>query len=872
MREGEDRSVAERLRDELRAGLARRGLSVTQLERRSGLRHTTVSNALNRCDQLPSERTVAALAKALGMDDGPLLELRRSATSVNEAERAEKIVRPGIPISQCDPIDLEVHPAGDGMRDAVATMPGYVRREHDEQLAQVVARATSGQSAMVVLVGTSSAGKTRACWEAIQPLADTGWRLWHPFDPTRAEAALAEVQRVGPRTVVWLNEAQHYFDAGERLAAALHTLLTDAKCAPVLILGTLWPEFDQAYASFPQPGHADRFARTRELLAGRRVTVPDAFDKNALQAAAELAEAGDRLMADVLEREHGGQIAQHLAGAPELLRRYRDAHAPAKALLQVAMDARRLGVSLHLPLGFLAHAALGYLPAHEAERLEEDWLESALAELAQPVHGNLAPLRRIREIPNYGTPGSGQEVVTAPAGPLYRLADFLEQHGRQERGAMCPPASFWHGAYTSFTDDEVLMSLGRAAENRFRFQWADAFYRRVADAGDLNALESLADLQARLGNDDAVEQFARRAAEGGDVTILLGIAQTFATCAESERALRVYQAAADAGSAEALRCLGELKEWAGEYEEAELLYGRAIGAGDTAALAYMARIRRRERDLDGAQALRDQLVSTVGSAMVVAQVGKALERTGDVEAAELLYRRNIGWRTPAIILLRLARIREEAGDCDEAEELAWRSVVENFSTITLLSLARMRERSGNMEGAEVLYRQIVDPHANAALLRVAEMRVNAEMPVLRLYEAAASANTLKRLADLRRRRGEIADAHHWYQRAVDAGSNMALLEIAEMAEARGDAVAAKAAYARVKNSRNGAALVALVLRRERAGYEDEAEEIARSAADDGAQDVLTRLALVRAKAGDPSAAALLRYGLEPDGRICEPWW
>ena len=37
-----------------------------------------------------------------------------------------------------------------------------------------------------------------------------GWRLWHPFDPTRAEAAQEDLHRVEPHTVVWLNEAQHY--------------------------------------------------------------------------------------------------------------------------------------------------------------------------------------------------------------------------------------------------------------------------------------------------------------------------------------------------------------------------------------------------------------------------------------------------------------------------------------------------------------------------------------------------------------------------------------------------------------------------------------------------------------------------------------
>ncbi|MFD0602147.1 transposase [Streptomyces aureus] len=94
---------------------------------------------------------------------------------------------------------------------------------------------------MVVLAGTSSTGKTRACWEAVQPLAPSGWRLWHPFDPTRAEAALSDLHRVRTRTVVWLNEAQHSLGnpgEGERIAAALHTLLVRPERGPVLVLGS----------------------------------------------------------------------------------------------------------------------------------------------------------------------------------------------------------------------------------------------------------------------------------------------------------------------------------------------------------------------------------------------------------------------------------------------------------------------------------------------------------------------------------------------------------------------------------------------------------------------------------------------------------
>ena len=139
---------------------------------------------------------------------------------------------------------------------------------------------------MVTLVGGSSTGKTRACWEAIHAETDgkkllEGWRLWHPFDPTRPEAALAGLDEIGPRTVVWLNEAQHYLltggsDRGDRVAARLRRLLTDPERAPVVVLGTLWPIYWDTLTHNPAHERAqfDPHAQARQLLAGTQIVVP----------------------------------------------------------------------------------------------------------------------------------------------------------------------------------------------------------------------------------------------------------------------------------------------------------------------------------------------------------------------------------------------------------------------------------------------------------------------------------------------------------------------------------------------------------------------------------------------------------------------
>ncbi|MGW1766103.1 helix-turn-helix domain-containing protein, partial [Streptomyces sp. NPDC002073] len=511
---GQNAALAE-LRKRLRAGMARMRLKQTDLAQRAGLGRTTVSEALSPAKPAPSPETVMALARALQLATAELLELLRSAVEDTGARSV-----PGRLIGEWDPHDLEVHPAGPG--DAAAgpgrpgsrTLSGYVQREHDRVLAGVVEEAAAGRSGAVVLVGSSSAGKTRACWEAVQPLAERGWRLWHPFDPTRAQDALQDLPRVAPRTVVWLNEAQHYLGdraAGERIAAAVHRLLVSVECGPVLVLGTLWPEYAARYTALPTAGEEDPHSRVRELLAGRVLTVPESFDAPALAAAAVLAEGGDRLLADALSRAGtDGRIAQDLAGAPELLNRYRHATPAAAALLDVAMDARRLGVGLHLPHGFLTDAAPDYLTDTDYDQLTDDWAEQAFAELATPVHGKQAPLRRSipRALRRPSAPAPSSAVHgTAPSttGPVFRLADYLEQHGRTARRHLCPPASFWHAAHTHLTNADALGNLTRAAENRHRLQWAHALRQRAADHGNTDALHDLAVMREEAGDREGAE-------------------------------------------------------------------------------------------------------------------------------------------------------------------------------------------------------------------------------------------------------------------------------------------------------------------------------------------------------------------------------
>ncbi|MET7312783.1 helix-turn-helix domain-containing protein [Streptomyces sp. NPDC005571] len=617
------------LRRRLDAGRAQDQLNQTQLAKQAGLGRTTVSQALSPRGGVPSVDTVAALARVLKLPLGELLELQRAAAEESGTTTGQE-VGPGRPISQWDPHELEVHPAGPGdaasspAMPAVRALPGYVPREHDRVLDNAVRDAAAGRSRIVVLVGTSSTGKTRACWEAVQPLAAKGWRLWHPFDPTRAEAALEDLHRVGPRTVVWLNEAQHYLGdraAGERIAAALHRLLVDEERGPVLVLGTLWPEYAAEYAALPTPGGLDPYSRVRELLAGRTLAVPDAFDTAALAAATARAEGGDRLLADALSRaDGGGRVTQDLAGAPELLRRYKQAVPAARALLEVAMDARRLGVGLHLSQDFLTHAASDYLNDTDYDQLTDDWAERTYAELAEPVHGKQAPLRRTTPRPprRPPTPTTAAERPTSPpAGPVFRLADYLEQHGRTTRRPLCPPASFWHAAHAHLTNPGDLNNLARAAEDRYRLQWAHHLRHRAADFGDTDALVRLAWMREAAGDQEGVERRLRQAADLGDTDALVRLAWMREAAGDRKGAEGLARQAADHGNTNAMDGLIWMRmeaepEVAGDRNLAEGLARQAADHGNANALVRLAVMREEAGDRKGAELLLRQAADCGG--------------------------------------------------------------------------------------------------------------------------------------------------------------------------------------------------------------------------------------------------------------------
>lgn len=484
---------------------------------------------------------------------------------------------PGRPVgAYTDPFALEVHRSIEittsPTEPPLPTLPDYVVREHDTRLREVVRAAADGASGLVALVGGSSTGKTRACWEAVQQLP-AAWRLWHPIDPSRPEAALAEIEAVTSGTALWLNECQHYLltpvsEVGERVAAKLRELMRDPARAPVLVLATLWPEHWARLTTRPALGNPDPHSQARALLTGHDLAVPATFGDRDLAALQEKA-AGDPRLRSAADHAEQGQVAQYLAAAPALLDRYRTAPDGPRALIEAAMDVRRLGHGPVLPLPLLEAAAEGYLTDVQWDLLDPGgWLGEALRHATEPLRGARGPLTLVRR---RAADGAGPEAVL----PHYRLSDYLEQQSRAARSAVPVPAVVWqaladHGRPADRT------KLALAAYNRGLLRIA---VRLCASAPEEDRARADAVAVGILRNagrlDEAMLLMFQRAAQAAEPHALAASAAQLRKAGREEEALTWLQARAESGDTRLPALVGRLLRTAGRIEEAEVWLGRA---------------------------------------------------------------------------------------------------------------------------------------------------------------------------------------------------------------------------------------------------------------------------------------------------------
>lgn len=898
------------------------------------------AQAMRRTRGLPSSRNEAA-RHATGFGDGGRLDSRRISSWLdpehgqaprdadqvwalvrtwaqwagdrdqrraywNELVEAAQPVRPQPPVdtssttlgrriselAEDDALTLEVHPAIDA--DA-GPLPPYLPRPHDQSLRDEITAAERG-ARLVILVGGSSTGKTRACWEAVRHVVPH-WKLWHPLTPTRPDAVVAGLagERLEPRTVVWLNDTWHYLSGtpGEQVASALQEHLQLGTDQPLLVLGSMWPDqWEQlSGANSGQP------AAAALLRLARRVVVPAAFTLRQLDGSGSAAIAVTDARLRLAIRLAAGRVTQFLAGAPELEARYRQADECAQAVVHAAVDAGRMGHTEPLPEALLRQAAASCLGQDVWTLLEDNWFVAALTYLTQPCRGvpGILTLHRAR-------PGE-----RPTDGPTYRVADYIDQIVRRERGPVYPPAGFWGACADTVSDEEMLRRLAEEATNRLRYRTAAHLLHTAAQRGNTPAWARLAELSCQRGDYQSAETLAVHAAVDHHAPDALRlVAAASAKAGDTERAVRLYGQAAEHGDTKALVALTQLWMDAGQPEKAEICAQSAAEAGTPSGLTMIARRMAHSGDTRAALRLyraaaqhgddEAQAVLTRPPADRAGTDPVALWKAGQPTLAETAAHNA---HNPGVALSALAQTAADEGNA-EATERFYRAAAAHGNSYALRDLTISLWRLGNRTGAEStareaaeagnlyplrdladvfrarhrttaerLYRELAergDPMATTLLaeLNVAHIDPDAAIDAARNGEPAQ----LRALANRALLTGDYALAEQHYQLLIEDHPGDALLHIASARARAGDLAGAEEAARAATGYREDQALAFVALQAHRLGRHETAERLYRELNDTLGDSSCENIAqFLPAEEAD----RLRRYGMEPDGQTSPSW-
>jgi tetratricopeptide (TPR) repeat protein len=334
--------------------------------------------------------------------------------------------------------------------------PPYLMRPHDETLRDRLDRCRdSAISLMLMVVGTSCAGKSRSAYEAVrQVLPD--WQLIAPKTDTDLRQDLHD--GVPARTVIWLDELERFLTTtadGVASAASIRALISSSQAGPHVIVGTIWPDNLRELSQRPDAADARMGAsvihRLVTEIAPGAIHVADGFSTEEItQAVTRLGRDADDPRLRVALRtaemvpignEEGRAITQVLAGGQQLIERMETSGSSphkfstaTRALLETACVLRRVGHPNPLPRWLLEEAASDYLPAGALERLGPGWTEIAIVEASQAAReNNPFTSTRTHDIHHMGVPALTplwirEDPASSTYGDAFLLHDYLLQN------------------------------------------------------------------------------------------------------------------------------------------------------------------------------------------------------------------------------------------------------------------------------------------------------------------------------------------------------------------------------------------------------------------------------------------------------------
>ncbi|GAA4561118.1 tetratricopeptide repeat protein [Planotetraspora kaengkrachanensis] len=615
-----------------------------------------------------------------------------------------------------DPVRLGVHPALVLSSFPDERPPVYVPRDVDEMVRERLA-----DGGFVLLVGDSTAGKSRTAFEAMRATLPNHL-LIAPHDRTALPTAIEHAARADS-CVLWLSDLEHYLGTGG-LTREHIARLTSGK-GHRIILATL-RSAEQTRLTSPSTDN-DQVARStsREIQETLEQAVPvrlaRMFSPDELDRARS--RTWDPRIASAVRKADEFGIAEYLASGPELQRDLDDAwdvgvNPRGAALVAAAIDCRRAGYSSPASRQLLERLHKTYLDAKGGHRLRPESPEQAWEWATRPRRATTALL----------TP------MPSPESDRVAVFDYLVDLMQQREGPLAKvPEALIRCALEHVEQTEDADQIALIAERQGRYQLAEEAWRtsltlRRGELGEehphtLISRGNLASVLGKLGRFEEAEAEHRavlailRRVLGEEHSLTLNSRNNRASVLGKMGRLQDAEAEHRAELAICRRVLGEEHSHTLTSRDNLALTLRDLGRLEEAEAEHRAVLTIRRRVLGEEHV--DTLASRNNLALSLGGLGRLEDAEAEFRIVVDLCRRVLGEEHPEMLNIRnnLASVLGDLGRLQEAEA-EYRAVLDVCRRLlgeehphTLNSrgnLASVLGDLGRLKEAEAEYRIVVN--------------------------------------------------------------------------------------------------------------------------------------------------------------------
>ncbi|MFE4815253.1 hypothetical protein ACFRFU_02235 [Streptomyces sp. NPDC056704] len=709
-------------------------------------------------------------------------------------------------------------------------VPPYVPRDADDELRQRLQLAGM-EGGLVLLVGDSTAGKTRAAHEAVRTVLPDR-RVARPMQSQDLIAAVDVIGRSAVPSVLWLDDLERFLGIGGLDLALLDEIVR-------LRLPAIATMRLQQYDAFsPQ---------SRERVGAQVLRAIDPVDIPRVWSVAELtraAEFDDGRIAEALARHGTYGVAEYVAAGPfvlaELLRARQTAagHARGAALVMAAIDLARTGLHPPYSLALLTELHKCHLAAAGGKLLRPEALEDAILWATEVRYGVTSLL------------------LPTEASDAWDVFDYLTDH-------ITTPIT--RNAWTlalEYAANRDRFAIGLAAAEADVHDIAEMAWRPIASEDPIVAHNLGVLMYQQEGREAEAEEFFRAAFAGGHSSTVANLGLLLAgqdgRAAEAEKFLLI--ALADNQSvANNIGLL--LAEQQGREGEAEQFFLTALANEDAAAANNnLGRLLSRQngREVEAEGYLRAALDMEEPNRAVY-NLGLLLYQQDDrkAEAEEYLRMALVSGEAGAAYFLG-DLLSEQEGREAEAEQLLRSALATDLAGTAAYDLGLLMMREGRELEAEAMYRIGAEGgNASAAnnLGNILAKEAGREFEAEGFYKAALASDIASVDASynlgilLSGQPGRESEAEKFYRIALKLGHDQAAKNLGHLLAGQGGREAEAENYFRLALSAGDpdAAFNLGVLLAEQPGRETEAEEFYRIAHSADDSDAANNLGLLLAR-------------------------